>query len=211
MRTRSLAVLTAVGLLLAGCGPTTATATGPSAPATPPPASPTATPTPTPTVKDLTPGNCSLYSKASAVTLIGPVNINNKQLDIGTDGGQKIDACSYLDLQGVTVQGISYAVVRYDSGATAYSEAQKVRAEMLTDAGEHDWAVQPLTAPVPGAGPLLGGYGTKNEEGITVTIAVVGTNVGPYLVVALGASTVSADRAKNFALTAFTALASASS
>ena len=81
-----------------------------------------------------------------------------------------------------------------------------MRTEMLGDAAEHDWPVQSLTAPVPGAGPLLGGYGTKTDDGLTSTIAVVGTNVGPYLVVALGASTVSADNAKNFALHLFQAL-----
>ncbi len=37
----------------------------------------------------------------------------------------------------------------------------------------------------------------------------MGTNVGPYLVAALGASTESADNAKNFALNVFQALAAA--
>lgn len=40
-------------------------------------------------------------------------------------------------------------------------------------------------------------------------IAVVGTNVGSYLVVALGASSASPDNAKKFALTVFQALSSA--
>ena len=53
---------------------------------------------------------------------------------------------------------------------------------------------------------MLGGYGTKTEQGVSFTIAVVGTNVGPYLVVALGGSTVSADNAKKFALSVFGAL-----
>jgi hypothetical protein len=202
-----LAAAAAVGLLLAGCGPTTPTGNGPttSAAAAQPAAAPTTSSAPV--VKDLTPGNCTIYPKASAVALIGAVNLNNTALDIGTDGGTKIDACSYLDLQGTTLQGISYAVVRYDSAATAYAEAQKVQTEMLGDANEHAWAVQSLTAPVPNAGPLLGGSGTKNEDGITATIAVVGTNVGPYLVAALGGSTVSEDNAKKFALAVFQSLA----
>jgi hypothetical protein len=205
MRTRSLATIAAAALLLAGCGPTTTpTADGPTASEN----RPTASSTPSPTVKDLTPGNCTIYPKASAVSLIGGVNMNNKAIDIGTDGGTKIDTCSYLDLKGSSdIQGVSYAVVRFDSGATAYTEATKVRTEMLGDANEHDWAVQSLTAPVPGAGPLLGGYGSKTDSGVTFTIAVVGTNVGPYLVVALGASSESADNAKNFALAVFQALA----
>jgi len=207
MTTRSLAVLVAAALLLAGCGPTTTrTANGPTASGAPPIAS--ATPTPTPTVKDLAPGNCTIYPKSSAVALLGGVNMNNKALDIGTDGGSKIDVCSYLDARGGTdIQGVSYAVVRFDSPATAYTEATKVRTEMLGDAAEHDWAVQSLTAPVPGAGPLLGGYGSKTDSELTYTIAVVGTNVGPYLVAALGASSESTDNAEKFALAVFRALA----
>jgi hypothetical protein len=213
MRTRSISVATAgiavAVLLLAGCGPTTPTVDGPTAPASKPAAAPA--PSPTATVKDLTAGNCTMYTKDSAAKLIGPVNLNNKALDINTGSGTKIDVCSYLSLQGSTLQGISYAVVRFDSAATAYAQAQSVRTEMLTDANEHDFQPQPLTAQVPGAGPLLGGYGTKTNDGVTYTIAVVGTNVGPYLVVALGASTLGADKAENFALTSFQALAAASS
>ena len=104
---------------------------------------------------------------------------------------------------------MSYAVVRYDSAATAFAEAKKVQTTMLGSAADHKWSVQSLTTPVPGAGQMLGGYGTKNEDGITVTIAVVGTNVGPYLVAALGGSTESVSSAKTLALTVFTALASA--
>ncbi len=160
--------------------------------------------------KDLTPGNCTLYPKAAAVTLLGAVNMNNKNLDIQTDGGTKIDLCSYLDLKlPQDLQGLSYAVVRYDSAATAFAEAQKTRTEMLGDAAEHEWPVQTLTTPAPGAGQVLGGYGTKTDEGVTYTIAVVGTNVGPYLVVALGASTEGVDHAKQFALTVFQALSTA--
>jgi len=211
MTTRSLAVLVAAALLLAGCGPTTTpAASAPTGSGAPPVTS--TTPAPSPVVRDLTPGNCTMYPKSSAVSLLGGVNMNNKALDIGTDGGTKIDVCSYLDTKGLTdIQGISYAVVRFDSPATAYTEATKVQTEMLGDAAEHDWAVQSLTAPVPGAGPLLGGTGTKNDSGVTYTIAVVGTNVGPYLVAALGASTESPDNAKKFALAVFQALAAGAS
>ena len=66
-----------------------------------------------------------------------------------------------------------------------------------------------MAHPAPGAGQVLGGYGTKTDNGITFTIAVVGTNVGPYLVAALGGSTESVDDAKKFALTVFAALSSA--
>jgi hypothetical protein len=198
----------AVSVFLAGCGSKTANTTGgPTSSAT---TSAAAAPT-TPTVKDLTPGNCTMYTKDSATKLIGGVNLTNNALDINTDGGTAIDKCSYINLQGMSVKGVSYAVVKFDSGATAYSEAQKVQTEMLSDAGEHQWAVQNLTAPIPGAGPLLGGYGTKVDEGVTFTIAVVGTNVGPYLVVALGASTNDVAGAENYALTVFTALAGAAS
>jgi hypothetical protein len=210
MRLRSMAVAAAgmviASALLAGCRSTnTTTSDRPTGGTTPISSAPA-----TPAVKDLTPGNCTTYPKASAVKLLGGVTSGNKALDIGTDGGTKIDVCSYLDITGLTnLQGVSYAVVRYDSATTAYAEAQKVRTEMLGSAAEHDWAVQSLTKPVPGAGPLLGGYGTKTESGVTYTIAVVGTNVGPYLVTALGASTESASNAKTFALTLFEALAAA--
>jgi hypothetical protein len=100
-------------------------------------------------------------------------------------------------------------VVRYDSAATAFSKAQKLQADMLGSAAGNNWPVQSLTTPAPGAGQVLGGYGTKSDSGLTYTMAVVGTNVGPYLVVALGASTKSADNAKKFALTVFQALSSA--
>ena len=207
MRMRSMAVaVVAVSALLAGCGPTsTPTGGGPTTGGAPGPA--TSTPAAGPAVKDLTPGNCTLYTKDSAIKLLGGVNMNNKALDINTDGGTKIDQCSYINLNGTTLEGVSYAVVRYDSAATAFSEAQKVQTEMLSDAGEHDWAVQSLTKPVPGAGQVLGGYGTKNEQGVTTTIAVVGTNVGPYLVAALGGSNASVDNAKKYALALFQALA----
>ena len=41
----------------------------------------------------------------------------------------------YLDLKGQQdLQGVSYAVVRFDSAATAFAEAQKVQTEMLGSA-----------------------------------------------------------------------------
>jgi hypothetical protein len=210
MRIRSMAVLAVcvvASTVLTGCGPTdTPTGGGPTtgpARAPAPPATSSAAALP---VKDLTPGNCTLYPKASAVALLGAVNNTNKALDIGTDGGVKIDTCSYLDLRGTSVEGISYAVVRYDSAATAFAEAQKVQTEMLGDAADHSWPVQSLTTPAAGAGPVLGGTGTKTEQGVTFTIAVVGTNVGPYLVAALGGSTVGTARAESFALAVFQAL-----
>ena len=215
MRTRSMACAAAacaviVSALLAGCGPKNApsarqpaTGAAPAAPvASPSPSTPAAQP-----VKDLTPGNCTLYTKDQAGGLLGGVNMNNKALDIGTEGGTKIDLCSYLDLKSIQdLQGLSYAVVRYDSAATAFAEAQKVQTEMLGDAAEHDWPVQTLTTPASGAGQVLGGYGTKTDQGVTYTIAVVGTNVGPYLVAALGASSETPDNAKNLALAVFKAL-----
>lgn len=206
MRSSRVVAVAVAGLLLAACGPKNeTTTTGTGAPASSAAAAPAS-----PAVKDLTAGNCTLYSKADATALIGAVNMNNKALDIGTDGGTKIDLCSYLDLQGSqSVQGVSYAVVRYDSGDTAFAEVKKVRADMLESAGEHDWPVQALTTQAPGAGPVLGGYGTKTDEGVTYTIAVVGTNVGPYLVVALGASSLGTDDAKRFAVTLFGALSAA--
>jgi hypothetical protein len=212
------ACIVAASAFLVGCGPKTAPALGrpttaatlaatpnPSTPATQGPSAPA-----TPAVKDLIPGNCTTYPKADAVKLLGGVNMNNKALDIGTDGGTKIDLCSYLDLKGQQdLQGVSYAVVRYDSAGTAFTEAKKVQTTMLGSAADHNWSVQSLTTPAPGAGQVLGGYGTKTDDGITFTIAVVGTNVGPYLVAALGGSTESVDNAKKFALTVFAALSSA--
>jgi hypothetical protein len=213
----------AVGILaasafLTGCGPKHATVTGqpttaatPNASSTPIASSTPSTPS-TQAAQSLTPGNCTLYSKGDAAKLLGGVNFNNKALAIGTAGGTKIDECSYLDLKGERdLQGVSYAVVRYDSAATAFSKAQQVQTAMLGSAAEHNWPVQSLTTPAPGAGKVLGGYGTKTDLGVTYTIAVVGTNVGPYLVAALGASTESAANAKKFALTLFGALSSATS
>jgi hypothetical protein len=218
MSMRSMAILTAAGVVvasafLAGCGPknapdlggptngaTRAAPTTPSAPAT----------QATQAVKNLSPGNCTIYVKADAIKLLGGVNMNNKALDINTGGGTKVDDCSYINLKGLQdLQGISYAVVRYDSAATAFAKAQKVQAEMLGSAAENNWPVQSLTTPAPSAGKVLGGYGTKTDLGITCTIAVVGTNVGPYLVAALGASTESTNNAKKFALAVFQALSAA--
>lgn len=221
MRTRPMAFVAAACVVaasafLAGCGPKSAPAlgrptTGVTLAATPSTSAPTTSAPPTQAaVKDLNPGNCTIYTKADGVKLLGGVNVNNKALDIGTDGGTKIDLCSYLYLKGQQdLQGVSYAVVRYDSAATAFKEAKKVKATMLSSAAEHNWPVQSLTTPAPGAGQVLGGYGTKTDDGITFTIAVVGTNVGPYLVAALGGSTESVDNAKKFALTVFAALSSA--
>jgi hypothetical protein len=206
----AIAALVAAAAVLTGCGPTnTPPDPGGSGTAAAPA---TSQPPATQAVRDLTPGNCTLYPTASATQLLGGVTANNKLLDINTDGGTKIDTCSYLNLKGLQdIEGTSYAVVRYDSAATAFAEVQKVRSSMLDSADDHDWAVQSLTAPAPGAGPLLGGFGSKTEDqyGVTYTIAVVGTNVGPYLVAALGASTENADNAKGFALKVFQALSSA--
>jgi hypothetical protein len=212
MRMRSIATVAAcvvtVSVFLAGCSKTANTTGGPTTGATTPAA---AAPT-TPTVKDLTPGNCTMYTKDSATQLIGGVNFTNNALDINTGSGTAIDKCSYINLQGTqSIKGVSYAVVKFDSDATAFSAAQQVQTEMLGDANEHKWAVQQLTAPIPNAGPLLGGYGTKNDQGVTFTIAVVGTNVGPYLVVALGATSNDVAGAENDALAVFTALAAATS
>jgi hypothetical protein len=162
-------------------------------------------------VKDITPGNCTLYTKDQAIKLLGAVNDNNKNLPINTADGTKIDVCSYENISPPTVEGLSYAVVRFDSDATAFARVQQVQTEMLGDAAEHDWPVQTLATTPPGAGQLLGGYATKTEQGFTSTLAVVGTNVGPYLVVVLGGSTVSEDHAKNFALAVFQSLAASAS
>jgi hypothetical protein len=218
MATVAAACVVAASAFLVGCGPKNAPALGrpTTAPALGQPttaATPAATPSPsapaTQAVKNLSPGNCTTYPKADAVKLLGGVNLNNKALDIGTDGGTKIDLCSYLYLKGTDLQGVSYAVVRYDSAATAFKEAKKVQATMLGSAAEHNWSVQSLTTPAPGAGQVLGGYGTKTDHGLTFTIAVVGTNVGPYLVAALGGSTESVGNAKKFALAVFQALSAA--
>jgi hypothetical protein len=213
MRTRPKAAVAAVwvaaaAVILAGCSSSSATAPAPPKTGEAPAASPAASPTPTTqAVKDLTPGNCTMYPKDQAVSLLGGVNDTNPLLQVNTDGGTKIDTCSYLNIKGVQgIEGTSYGVVRFDSPATAFSEAQKLEATMLDSATEHDWAPQPLTAPAPGAGQLLGGFGTKTDQGVTYTLAVVGTNVGPYLVAALGASTQSPDQAKNYALKVFSAL-----
>ncbi len=206
MSTVMVAGVVMVSALLTGCGPKNTTGSGrPTTGAVPATSSTSSAPAPA-TVKDLTPGNCTLYSKADAVKLLGAVNDNNKALAIGTDGGTKIDLCSYLDIVGQNVKGVTYAVVRYDSAATAFAEAQKVQTEMLGTAAGNNWPVQTLTTPVPNAGQVLGGYGTKTEQGLTTTIAVVGTNVGPYLVAALGASDQSATSAQQYALTLFQAL-----
>ncbi len=219
MRTTSIASAGAacavvVSALLVGCGPKNALPAGrqPASGAAPaaPAASPTNSAAAAQPVKDLTLGNCPLYTKDQAVGPLGGVNMNNKALDIGTDGGTKIAVCSYIDLKSIQdLQSVSYAVVRYDSAATAFAEAQKVQTEMLGDVAEHDWPVQTLTTPASGAGQVLGGYGTKTDQGVTYTIAVVGTNVGPYLVAALGASSETPDNTKNFAPAVFKALSTA--
>jgi hypothetical protein len=214
MKARSIAVIGAcvavASAALAGCGPkTTPVTAGPtrsSAPAAPVPTT-AASPPAAPAVKDLTPGNCTLYPKADAVKLLGGVNMNNKALDIGTGGGKKIDVCSYIYLQGVSdLQGVSYAVVRFDSPETAFAKAKQVRADMLDSGHVNNWSVQSQITPAPGSGQLLSGYGTKTDNGMTYTIAVVGTNVGPYLVAALGASNESAANAKKLALKVFQSL-----
>jgi len=211
IRTRSMGTVMVAGLvvvsaLVAGCGPKDSPALGRPTPGGTATAPATSSAPAAPAVKDITPGNCTLYTKADATKLLGAVNDNNKALDIGTDGGTKVDVCAYLDFTGQNLQGVSYAVVRYDSAATAFAEAKKVQTQMLGSAASNNWPVQTLTTPAPGAGQVLGGYGTKSDEGLTYTIAVVGTNVGPYLVAALGASTESAGNAQKFALTLFQAL-----
>lgn len=212
---RVAAGVVSLGVVLAGCGPKASAAAPtkavpPAAPSTPSTSSTQPSTSPTQALRQITPGNCTIYSKADAVKLLGGVNINNKALDIRAQGGTKIDECAYLDLKGSTdLQGVSYAVVRYDSAATAFAKAQKVQSEMLGSAAQNNWPVQSLTTRVPGAGRVLGGYGTKSDLGLAHTIAVVGTNVGSYLVVALGASTESAGNAKGFALKLFRSLSAA--
>jgi hypothetical protein len=211
MRTRTFAVLTCLAVLLAGCGPTKrptangqatgAASTAPSAPASP-------AGSPVPVVKDIPAGNCTLYTKADAVKLMGGANGANKALNLPTAGGTRIDQCSYLYSPGMTsIQGITYAVVRYDSAATASAKVQQLQVAMLGSAASNNWPVQPLITPVPGAGQVRGGFGSKTEDGVTFTMAVIGTNVGPYLVAALGASTVSEANAKKYSLTVFQSLA----
>jgi len=210
MKLRSILAAVAATTLLAGCGPTDATTTG-SPTTSAAAAASTSAAAAAAAVKDLTPGNCTIYPKAQAVTLLGAVNVNNTALDIGTDGGTKIDACSYLNLKNLhDLEGVSYAVVRFDSPATALAQLQKVRGEILDNASDQDWAVQPLTTALPGMGQVLGGYGTKTDDsGLTYTVAEVGTTVGPYLVANLGASTESPDNAKSLALALFKALTAA--
>jgi hypothetical protein len=208
MRVKTIAVATLAGLavaFLAACGPTKK----PNAGSQTPVATPASSAAAAPAVKDLPIGNCTVYSKSEAVKLLGAVNMNNKNLEIGTDGGTKIDNCSYMNFKGgQDLEGTSYAVVRYDSATTAFAEAKKLQTEMLGSAADNGFPVQSMTLPSY-AGPVLTGYGSKNDNGLTYSFAVVGTNVGPYLVVALGASTESVDNAKKIAATVFQALATA--
>ena len=90
MKLRSILAAVAATTLLAGCGPTDATTTG-SPTTSAAAAASTSAAAAAAAVKDLTPGNCTIYPKAQAVTLLGAVNVNNTALDIGTDGGTKID------------------------------------------------------------------------------------------------------------------------
>jgi hypothetical protein len=204
MRARSITILVAVPLtvaaLLAGCGPKPAAAPGPSA---------TGSTTAAATVKVLNPGNCTLYSKDQATALLGVVNDTNPLIPINTAGGQQIDVCFYGDLGVPTVRGVGYAVVQYDSAATAQSMLAQVKSDMLDSASSHDWQVTGLTVPTTGTGPVLGGYGTKSEDGIDFTLAVVGTNVGPYLVAVDSGSTVSAAEAQQNAVAVLQALLAA--
>ncbi len=215
MRNRSTNIVAAACVagalaLLTGCGSKVTHTQGQPTSVATPSASLTPSSATTNAGKDLTPGNCTLYTKTNAVKLLGGVSVNNNAIDIKTDGGKKIDVCSYIDLKSMhDLQGVSYAVVRYDSAATAFAEAKKLRTTMLSSAGEQNWPVNSLTTSAPGAGQVLGGYGTKTMDGVTFTMAVVGTNVGPYLVASLGASTESVGNAKKLALTLFQALSSA--
>lgn len=218
MKTRlaTVAALALASALLAACGPAKTptagagpTAPGPSAPAPSAPASAPAG-SPAPAVKDIPAGNCTLFVKADAIKLLGALSGNNKALDLATDGGTRIDQCSYLDIKGLQdIEGTTYAVVRYDNAATAYAKAKKLQAQMLDSANQNNWPLQSMTIPARGAGPVLAGYGTRTEDGIKFTIAVIGTNVGPYLVAALGASSESVGNAKKYALAVFQKLSSA--
>jgi hypothetical protein len=186
--------------LLAGCGPKPTPAPAPTT---------NGSATVTPTVKALNPGNCTLYSKDQATSLLGVVNDTNPLIPINTAGGQQIDICFYGDIAAPTVRGVGYAVVKYDSADTAQSMLAQVKSTMLDSASDHDWPVTGLTVPTSGTGPVLGGYGTKSEEGVTFTLAVVGTNVGPYLVAVDSGSTVSAGDAQQNAVAVLQALLTA--
>jgi hypothetical protein len=197
--------LVAAAAMLAGCGPKAAPA---------PTNSGTTGPTATPAVKALAPGNCTYFTNDDAATLIGSVNDTNPLVDINTAGGETIDLCFYgnLNIPGHSFQGFSYGIVKYDSDTTAQAKLQALEAEMLSDASEHDWPVTGLTLPnggsLPPTGPVLGGYGTKTDNGLTYTLAVIGTNVGPYLVATIAGSTTDADTAKGYAQTVLATLIS---
>jgi hypothetical protein len=192
--------LLVVSVLIAGCGPKPA----------PAPTDPAGSASPAPTVKALAPGDCTLFTQADAVSLLGAVNDTNPLIPLDTGGGEKIDVCFYGNLQfPASISGTGYAVVRYDSPETAAAMVAQVRTEMLDSvAGYENWTVSDLTLPATGSGPVLGGYGTETEDGLTFTLAVAGTNVGPYLVAADGGSTTSPDDAKRCVTTVLQKLVS---
>jgi hypothetical protein len=73
------------------------------------------------------------------------------------------------------------SVVKFDGAATALSHdaedtdrdaERRERASMGTPRADRAGT---------GRRPLLGGYGSTNDQGVTFTIAAVGTNMGPYL------------------------------
>jgi hypothetical protein len=71
---------------------------------------------------------------------------------------------------------------------------------VLDPAVRTNWTVSNLVLPASGTGPVLGGYGegihVKSVAGMAVSVAVVGTMIDSYLIVAEGVISAPSSQAK---------------
>jgi hypothetical protein len=167
--------------------------------------SPKSIPAAAPPTVVLTPGNCSYFTHDQAVARFGNVITGDPPVDLNSAGGQLIDKCFYGDISSATLLIVGYFIYQYDNPATAQGKLQGAEDSVVNPAIRSDWTVSGLVPPATGIGPVRGGSaeginGIKFGDGtMTVSLAVVGTTIGSYLIAAEGVTSTTADQAKAIA------------
>ncbi len=175
---------TASGTTGTGQPPTT-TAAGPTASGTSPGAGPTPTsPAALPKAATVAGGSCTLVSRTEAANLLKASINSSSAAPIGTvSGGQRIDLCSYgnVNASARSEVGFSYGVYRFASAAAAQAGVSTVVSRLYAGS---------LGAPVPFAVP-----GVPDSAGLIIRSAVWIRKSGPYVDSAAAAATTVGDYA----------------
>jgi hypothetical protein len=181
----AVVALIASAAVLTGCGPSQSDGSR---------SGQAASPTPAGTLRTvaLQSGNCTLYTNAEAVALVGPINAQRLPTPI-LPGATLIDTCSYISLEFISplrIHGFSYGVYEFASDQAAQNAAESAATQLYVDSASSCPTPSPFeVSGLPVGGLAKAGYCLKHTQNIDEDVAVVATRVGQYAMWVLAGTT----------------------